>query len=508
MSKPSTTGATTATSQNGKTATGGDSGKQTTVRLPTLNQFNPMPATKTQPPPRAAEIARRYDEDRRFQLLRVMLPGILLLATLSIPSAIITDLQSHSFQSSIQVLTAEIPLALGTFALWRKRVNLAFAGLFIGLAAVIITLILTDGPMQGRIELAAIPAFSMLVLLIVVAALFGTPLQVALTTVGCVALTLAVVLYTPHGPMLKQALDAPDGLSLFTIPIGLLAGLGLLMFAANRGFARTQRELADVRVAYEREKELDRLKNQFISSVNHELRTPIMALQGYLALARELGARSDYERQQHMLTRGSEAADQLADLVRSVLNVRNIEVDAASVTPGDFILRPLIVDATALLSPREAGEQPRELHLRVPEDLRIYADEGKTRQVILNLLSNAVKYSPPGSPIEIDAGIVAAPASGRDATSGPMVEVRVRDHGLGIPPDQIGLIFERFVRLERDVASNVIGTGLGLAICQAYVKAMGGAIWATSEGIEGEGTTMHFTLPLAPEPAELAPDAM
>jgi signal transduction histidine kinase len=413
-------------------------------------------------------------------------------------------MQSSAHQSTLQILTVEIPLALGTWALWRRRINLAFAGLFIGLAAVIVALIITDGPIQGFLELNALPVFSLLAVLIVVAALFGTPLQVALTTIGCVALTVGVLILTPHGPMLQRAMDATDGLALFTIPVGLLAGLGLLMFAANRGFARTQRELANVRVAYEREKELDRLKNQFISSVNHELRTPIMALQGYLALARELGARSEYDRQQHMLTRGSEAADQLADLVRSVLNVRNIEMDAASVTPGAFALRPLIVDATALLSPREAGDDPRELRLRVPEDLRVYADEGKTRQVILNLLSNAVKYSPPGSSIEIDAGIAAADAARRDTTSKPMIEVRVRDYGLGIPSEQIDLIFERFVRLDRDVASNVIGTGLGLAICQAYVKAMGGEIWATSADVEGEGTTMRFTLPLAPEPAENA----
>ena len=501
MSEPSTkiTTPLRAVSQNGKGDVSQDSGQQTTVRLPT---FGPAPLAQTHPPARAVEIVRHYDEDRRYQLLRVMLPGIFILATLAIPSAIFTDLQSHSFQSSVQVLTAEIPLAVGTWALWRRRINLAFAGLFIGLAAVIVTLILTDGPMQGFIELNAIPVFSLLTLLIVIAALFGTPLQIALTTIGCVALTVGVLVFTSHGPMLEQAMHASDGLALFTIPVGLLAGLGLLMFAANRGFARTQRELANVRVAYEREKELDRLKNQFISSVNHELRTPIMALQGYLALARELGVRSDYERQQHMLTRGSEAADQLADLVRSVLNVRNIEMDAASVTPDVFALRPLIVNTTTLLSPREAGEEPRELHLRVPEDLRIYADEGKTRQIVLNLLSNAVKYSPSGSAIEIDAGI--ADTARRDAASKPMIEVRVRDHGLGIPPEQVDLIFERFVRLDRDVASNVVGTGLGLAICQAYVKAMGGEIWATSSGVEGEGTTMHFTLPLAPDPAENA----
>ena len=501
MSKAPASGAPVATSPNGKTDTSHSAGERTTAPLPAVAS---RPVTRTSPPPRAAEIVRKYDEDRRYQLLRMMLPGILILSTLSIPSAIFTDMQSSAHQSTIQILTVEIPLIVGAWALWRRRINLAFAGLFIGLAAVIVALILTDGPMQGFLELNAIPVFSLLAVLIVVAALFGTPLQVALTTIGCVALTVGVLMLTPHGPMLQKAMDATDGLALFTIPVGLLAGLGLLMFAANRGFARTQRDLANIRVAYEREKELDRLKNQFISSVNHELRTPIMALQGYLALARELGARSDYERQQHMLTRGSEAADQLADLVRSVLNVRNIEMDAASVTPGAFALRPLIVEATALLTPREAGDDPRELRLRVPEDLSVYADEGKTRQIILNLLSNAVKYSPPGSSIEIDAGIAAADATRRDTTSKPVIEVRVRDYGLGIPPEQVDLIFERFARLDRDVASNVIGTGLGLAICQAYVRAMGGEIWATSAGVEGDGTTMHFTLPLALEPAENA----
>ena len=297
---------------------------------------------------------------------------------------------------------------------WRRRINLAFAGLFIGIAAVIVTLILTDGPIQGFLELGAIPVFSLLAVLIVVAALFGTPLQIALTTIGCVALTVGVLIFTPHGPMLEQAMNATDGLSLFTIPVGLLAGLGLLMFAANRGFARTQRELANVRVAYEREKELDRLRTSSspastTSCARRSWRCKgIWRWRGNWACDRTTSVSNN-------ANRGAEAADQLADLVRSVLNVRNIEMDAASVTPVAFALRPLVVDATALLSPRDAGEDPRELHLRVPEDLRVYADEGKTRQVILNLLSNAVKYSPPGSPIEIDAGI--ADTARRDAAA-------------------------------------------------------------------------------------------
>jgi signal transduction histidine kinase len=119
--------------------------------------------------------------------------------------------------------------------------------------------------------------------------------------------------------------------------------------------------------------------------------------------------------------------------------------------------------------------------------------------VLLNLLSNASKYSAAGSPIEIKARIVPARGSkGRGSKTAPLqvVEISVNDHGLGIPPEQIPLLFQRFVRLERDLASSVSGTGLGLAICKSYVEAMGGTIWVESTGISGEGSTFIFTLPL------------
>lgn len=88
-----------------------------------------------------------------------------------------------------------------------------------------------------------------------------------------------------------------------------------------------------------------------------------------------------------------------------------------------------------------------------------------------------------------------------------MVEIAVRDHGAGVPPEQAVLLFQRFVRLERDIASRVTGTGLGLAICRAYVEAMGGRIWVESTGVAGEGATFLFTLPaaehaIAPAPQE------
>jgi signal transduction histidine kinase len=442
------------------------------------------------------------DVQRRLHLLRPIVAGLLVVTLLALPFGIQADSMSGTFTSTLQDGIGVAAFAVAFWATRTRRVTLASAALFAGVTGVIVYLLLSDGPLQGGLDLTAIPAFALLILPIAIAGIFGGPLEAAVTTAAAAAFTLLLILLTPQLPMLARALRAPDGLAVFTVPLATQIAFGILMFGATRGFRRTQRELVSVRVAYEREKELDRLKDQFIASVNHELRTPIMALQGYLELARELGVRGELTRQEHFLQRGTEAAEHLAGLVRGVLEVRRIEADLDKLEPTRFALRPLIVSATHLLSPGEAGNQIRALHLRVPDDVQIFADQNRVRQVVLNLLSNASKYSPPGSPIEITArvrendpparlGWRAAPALP------PMVEIAVRDYGPGIPPDQAPLVFQRFVRLERDIASPVGGTGLGLAICRAYVEAMGGQIWCDSSGIPDEGSTFTFTLPLA-----------
>jgi signal transduction histidine kinase len=140
------------------------------------------------------------------------------------------------------------------------------------------------------------------------------------------------------------------------------------------------------------------------------------------------------------------------------------------------------------------------------------------RQIFTNLLSNAVKYSMPGTPIEVSARIWDAKEQGllhalhsanrsaRTASTGgqggdEMVEISVRDHGLGIPSEQIPLLFNRFVRLPRDMASSIPGNGLGLFLCQAYAEAMDGKMWVESTGVEGEGSTFHLCLPKPPATA-------
>jgi signal transduction histidine kinase len=455
--------------------------------------------------PAELAILKDFDAPRRLQLLRIFMPSILALVILAIPSAVLPGMTMPSTQVTVQLALALLTFSLGCWATSARKVNLASFLLFIGISDAIVQLLLSDGALKGSLDISSIPDFALLALPIAIAGIFGAPRYVVLTTADGIALMLAVILGTPHTHALDQALGTSDGLRVYSILIAALGALGALMFAATRGFRRTQRELSDIRVAYAREKKLDRLKNQFISSVNHELRTPIMALQGYLELARELGKRAEFARQDQMLRRGTEAVEYLAGLVRSVLDVRRIEAEATNGMPTTFALQPELIGVTNLLSPVEAGAEPRELHLRVPPDLLVLADEQKVKQVALNLLSNAAKYSPPGSPVEITARVVGSAEPGRqrkrrahDGRDGH----DTRDGYDGARPaargplDEVVVLFQRLVRLERDIASPVMGTGLGLALCRTNVEAMGGRIWVESNGVPREGSTFFFTLPL------------
>lgn len=474
----------------------------------------PSPAPRPAQPSRALRgqlsaaertMLDEFDTQRRLHLLRLVVPPLLGVVALAMPFAVQADVQSGSIESSAQLGVGLVAFAIAGVAILAKRANLGSAALFAGVTGVILFLLIANGPMQGQLDLSSIPAFALLTLPIAIAGIFGRPRWALLTMAGTSLFTIGLIVLTPHAPNLAQELARSDGLVVFTVPVATQLALGILIVAATRGFRRTQRELGDVRIAYAREKELEQLKDQFLANVNHELRTPVMALQGYLELARELGTRGETARQDQMLRRGTEAAEHLAGIVKGVLNIRRVEADAASFASRAFALRPAVVQAATLLDPREGGEQPRDLHVRVGPDLRVVADETRVRQVLINLLSNAVKYSPAGSPIEVTAraevatdGHGAHPRPGRRRQARPMVRLAVSDHGHGIPPEQLPLVFGRFVRLERDIASTVSGTGLGLAICQSYVEAMGGHIWAESAG-EGTGATFVFTLPAAPD---------
>ena len=125
----------------------------------------------------------------------------------------------------------------------------------------------------------------------------------------------------------------------------------------------------------------------------------------------------------------------------------------------------------------------RTVTIDIDAQLIVKADPMRLRQIILNLVNNALKYSPPGTSLEIAA-----------YRQNSCVVFALHDYGLGIPIEEQSHLFERFVRLERDLNSPVRGAGLGLYICKQLVEAMGGHIWVESSGQRGEGSVFLFTL--------------
>lgn len=256
--------------------------------------------------------------------------------------------------------------------------------------------------------------------------------------------------------------------------------------------------VAELVRAQEREHELAALKDQFIIDANHELRTPIMALYNNLEILQALGDRAKPEQRATILRRALTSGDAVLRLLTNVLDTGALEGKPPKLDPQPVVLAPLVRQVLETFDPREIGEpglpqgeyEGRPVTVSIKPDLTVVADEARLRQILINLLANALKYSSPGTPIEIQAG-------GRPASHGnALAQISVRDHGLGVPPADVHKLFNRFVRLERDIAGPVRGTGVGLYMCRVLVEAMGGQIWVDSSGIPGEGSTFSFTLPI------------
>ncbi len=250
--------------------------------------------------------------------------------------------------------------------------------------------------------------------------------------------------------------------------------------------------MKDLGLAVERAKQLEELRDRFITHINHELRTPIMTLNGsieYLMLASDS---LTPEEQAQILERAHRTGQNLKRLLSSILDARRVEVTEVMV-PQVLHVRAIIETATTLVAPYDEQMEPRALYLRVSPDLTVLAEQTYLEQIMVNLLSNALKYSPVQAPIEIAAFRC---AHSKIARGRPMVEIRVRDYGPGIPPEHMPLLFHRFVRLPRDLASDVPGSGLGLYICRILTEAMGGTINAESAGEPGEGSTFVLHLPV------------
>lgn len=224
--------------------------------------------------------------------------------------------------------------------------------------------------------------------------------------------------------------------------------------------------------------EYDRLKSEFVGIVAHDFRRPLMAIRGFAELVLEEPDLPIETRLEFMRTVISET-DHLALLANDTLLITQIETGQLSFNFRELDLGPFLLEAVPL------GLSDHSVLMDVPPACpRIWADPDRLRQVVTNLVSNAVKYSPSGASIVV-----------RVRERGPQhVVLEVEDHGLGIPPDQVGKLFQKFARVRTDDHLKVSGTGLGLYICRLIVEGHGGQIWVESEF--GRGSTFGMSLPV------------
>jgi Na+/proline symporter/nitrogen-specific signal transduction histidine kinase len=244
---------------------------------------------------------------------------------------------------------------------------------------------------------------------------------------------------------------------------------------------------AELRAANERLKELDRLKDDFMSTVTHELRTPLTSIRAFseILLADPKVDLAERKKFLGIITRETE---RLTRLINQVLDLAKIESGRAEWRITRVDLCAIVGDVVTQMS-QVFKDKGVELNARLlPQVVWVNVDEDRLLQVLLNLLSNALKFSPAGSGrVEVDL-----------TTSGGKVRVDVRDNGPGIRLQDQAVIFDKFRQVGDTLTNKPAGTGLGLHISRQIIEHFGGRLWV--ESTYGAGACFSFTLPLAAAP--------
>lgn len=273
--------------------------------------------------------------------------------------------------------------------------------------------------------------------------------------------------------------EEKDLLSGFTDLVGLAVQNSILFTSLKE--TTTQLEVANARL-----KELDQLKDDFVSIASHELRTPMTAIRSYVWMALNRADISLSETMKKYLSRTLISTERLINLVNDMLNVSRIEAGRIEIKPQSFDLQTWVEDVVSEVGPK-AAEKMIQLEVKKDKIPQVFADPDKVSEVLMNLLGNALKFTPFEGKIVVSF-----------FTDGRVVETSVKDSGVGISRDDLSRLFQKFGKLDNSYVaiSTSSGTGLGLYISKNLVELSGGKIWATSEGL-GKGSTFTFSLPVA-----------
>jgi PAS domain S-box-containing protein len=229
---------------------------------------------------------------------------------------------------------------------------------------------------------------------------------------------------------------------------------------------------------------VDRMKGELISTVSHQLRTPMTSIKGYTDLLYLETVGEINEAQRRFLSIIKSNADRLALLAKDLLDISRIETGRIRLNL-EFIHISAIGEEIAASLQGQIEEKSLSLKLDIPESLPpIYGDRDRVTQILTNLIDNARHYTPAGGQITVSAQV-----------RGNFLQVSVADTGIGIAPGDQAKIFDRFYRADHPLVQETAGTGLGLPIVKSFVEMHGGEIRVESE--PGRGSTFTFTLPLA-----------
>jgi PAS domain S-box-containing protein len=222
-------------------------------------------------------------------------------------------------------------------------------------------------------------------------------------------------------------------------------------------------------------------KNELLANVSHELRTPLASIKGFIETLIETDVKWSKQQQMEFLRSADIEVDRLTLLIRDLLDMSRIDSGKLVLNYRSSNVREILDSASSVLL---TITKKHTLNIYVSPDLPlIQADKTRMVQVITNLVENAAKFSSVGSAIEIEA-----------VQKENWVIISVEDHGIGMPPDVVANLFNRFYQAEQLVTGKTRGTGLGLSICKGIAEAHGGKIWVESQ--VNKGSKFSFSIPI------------
>jgi signal transduction histidine kinase len=282
----------------------------------------------------------------------------------------------------------------------------------------------------------------------------------------------------------------------------LLTG-SMHLAAVRESYRELQSKQEKLQVAYDRLKELDRLKSNFLATVSHELRTPLTSIIGYSEMLLEGIAGEIVGEQREFVTTIREKGEQLLTLIKGLLDLSKLESGTMSLRKATMEVAPLVRDVAQTMAPH-AKKKGILLQVALEPSLpSLWADAERLRQVLLNLVENAIKFTSAAGSVTISGRVTQMAAAGGNGEDGGLVllgaqrtavELRVADTGIGIPESERLRVFDAFYQVDSSSTREQGGTGLGLSIVKRLVEGHEGTVHV--EANEPNGTVFVVTIPL------------